>query len=473
MDYLVDWTASRACLAVFLALGCLASTGLAQNETDKDLLSAAEDGEVGAILSLLSAGARVDTVDDDGRTPLSRAAREGNVEAGRVLVEAGADQDIADKDRRTPLFRAVDKGLIEVVRLLAERGADPAPLDKNDRTALFRALEKESFDIAALLLRITADNGGIGPWIDSADEDGQTALMRAAGSGALDIVRTLVGHGARLDLQDEDGRTASVNANEEGEEEVLQLLRATEDANSALVTAVDGDDIDAVAKSLNSGAQVDARNTEGSTVLSLAISRMNQSLVDLLLNRGANPGFGNGPSNNPLMEAVKQSNTSLVSRILAAGVRVPETEDSPQEDSVLSVAIRGGDIATLRVLIEEGELATIGENRVIEAATTGDPQVLELLLQHGASVRSSALEVSTDNGFSLEIWQLLLGHSESIPQSLLMTAVDAGTEDLVNLFLEAGADVNSQETVRGLNVELFSNGYTIDSNSILRGLTAL
>ena len=397
----------------FFVVTCLAmmvfSTATFAADLNEDLLKAAEKGDSAAVASLLQAGANINTVDGDRRTPLIRAAKEGNTQTARMLVEAGADLNLADRDRRTPLYRAAEEGHGGIVRLLAEAGADPARTDREGRTALFRALDKKRFDTAALLLRVNSDLGGIGPWVDSSNRDGETALIRAAREGAVEVVEALIRLGARLDLRDKKGRTASYHAREKKKNEVSRILADAEDASRALT------------------------------------------------------------------EAVRQDDTAMVSRLLSNGVMFSELARTSQNESLLAIAINRRNVDMLRVLIDEGKPTAIGPARVKEAVGAGRP-VVELLLQSGERVGNlaPAFRAAIDGQFSDVLEALLQYVDASRPAPrLLLRAAGSGGHDIARVLLNGGADVNHQATTNLLQIEEFSNGFTVDFELDPRGMTPL
>lgn len=75
--------------------------------------------------TLLDEGAHVDARDEThGYTPLHVTARAGEYEAARLLLAAGADVNAIDKDGRTPLFYAEDRyNSRKVAKLLREHDA--------------------------------------------------------------------------------------------------------------------------------------------------------------------------------------------------------------------------------------------------------------------------------------------------------------------------------------------------------------
>jgi ankyrin repeat protein len=61
-------------------------------------------------------------------------------------------------------------------------------------------------------------------WLDSEDDEGETALMEAAEEGKLEVVRLLIDRGADINHQDWDGETALMEAVQDDRLEVVELL---------------------------------------------------------------------------------------------------------------------------------------------------------------------------------------------------------------------------------------------------------
>ena len=159
---------------------------------------------------LLSRGAKLDTVDCFGRTPLSTAVDRGLFPIVESLLQKGALSNITAKDGRTLFSRAVEKGCEPVVRLLLEHGADPnSPL----RFAPHKSYEK----IVELLL-----NWGLKA--DTVDDHGETPLLNAIHGENRPVVELLLGRGAQINTKNESGWTPISLAFQNADESILRLL---------------------------------------------------------------------------------------------------------------------------------------------------------------------------------------------------------------------------------------------------------
>ncbi len=98
--------------------------------------------------------------------------------------------------------------------------------------------------------------------VNTADNDGVTALMEAAEDGSPEVVRLLIKHGANVNVADEDGETALMMAADEGRTEVVRIL-------------------------LEAGADVNARDNEGKTALMMAENEEHAETARVLTDAGA------------------------------------------------------------------------------------------------------------------------------------------------------------------------------------------
>jgi ankyrin repeat protein len=122
-----------------------------------------------------------DTMLTTGATPILRAAKAGDADAIQMLLAKGADPKIPTKTGITPLMAAAGLGT------------------KEEDTTGRKKTEAQA--IASIQLCLDA-----GANINTADNQGDTALHGAAQKGYDQVVQFLVDHGAQLDIKDKKGR---------------------------------------------------------------------------------------------------------------------------------------------------------------------------------------------------------------------------------------------------------------------------
>ena len=153
----------------------------------------AREGRIQTLISLIEAGADPNWKDENGSTPLHQAAAEPQPISIDLLVWNGADVNARNKQQDTPLHLAVQQGCDSTVESLVKHQADVNAVNANGETPLVAALHGS--DIA---------------------------------DGILEIVKTLLAHGAALDQADLSGKTPLDWARDRNQA-VYKILRASTD----------------------------------------------------------------------------------------------------------------------------------------------------------------------------------------------------------------------------------------------------
>ena len=149
---------------------------------------------------------------------LIQSAYDGKLAEVEILVAKGAAVNLQDKKKRTPLILAASNGHTPVVEFLLSKGADINARDSGGQTALLYACKRSFNETAAFLLKNGAEVNV------QSKKKGVTALMLAAVSGNVELVRMLLEHGADANLTDIFGRTAKFLAQKKGNSAVVDLL---------------------------------------------------------------------------------------------------------------------------------------------------------------------------------------------------------------------------------------------------------
>ncbi|XP_048258038.1 ankyrin repeat domain-containing protein 50-like [Haliotis rufescens] len=207
---------------------------------------------------LVSKGADVSLVDEDGDNILHFACSEGHLET----VEFVLSLNVVDIDSRgggswTPVMRATYRGHRDVVELLVSKGADVSLVDGDGNNILHLACSEGHLETVEFVLSLNVvDINSRGRW-------SLTPVMRAARNGHTDVLELLVSKGADVSLVDEDGYNILHWACIEGHLETVEFMLS--------LNVVD----------------IDARNNDGETAADMARSWGHTRVANLLVSRGA------------------------------------------------------------------------------------------------------------------------------------------------------------------------------------------
>lgn len=290
---------------------------------------------------LLAHGADPNAKGDWGRTALMHANTAAKV---KLLVAGGANVEAKDDDGQTALMKAASNGNAAVVTALLENGANVNAFDNRSMNALLYALDRENFahgeerktlperriEVARRLLVAKSIN------VNAQNVDCETALMRAVQLENVEIIKSLLDHGADVKRSDAFGNTAVILAYEKDNAEIAKLLPASlkrlpqNALNAFLRAAVGKKDEEKVKELLAAGADpnheyaIDYKHKSiKRTVLILAARMGHAGIVQLLLNKGADVnaqglifGSEHGLKYGTALQAAESSNHAEVVALL-------------------------------------------------------------------------------------------------------------------------------------------------------------
>lgn len=294
------WDLSRANLLILAsmlgdmrALQALIDLGAdvnASNEYGKTALFSARHEKLAQLL--IDSGALIDIKDSCGYTPLLHGALVGNIKLLTVLHAFNDDLSIYDGCGRTALMLAAQGGHAEVIKFLLSNGASIDAKDHFGQTAFMLALENDHLDVVNLLFASNSDvdksalldiNALLidccqnqfckinpdfflraGADINRRSVNGHTLLMRAVGSGNIEMVTWLLLNGSNVNDRDNFTRTALIQAicsrtiDKKAQKEIIEIL-------------------------LDNGAHVGDSDINGYTPLMVAAYDGNIKIIKLLL----------------------------------------------------------------------------------------------------------------------------------------------------------------------------------------------
>ena len=503
------------------------------NALDEKLLDAVNEDNFEEVVKLITEGASVNAVNENGWSALTYAVNGGSKELVELLIAHGADintdcnfttavknkemlaillNNKLDVDKiaesAEALSAAVDCSNKEAVELLINHGANVKT------TAL---LNCHTIEIAKLLIDHGAD-------VNITNENGKTALMVAVRRAAVDseskeLVELLIAHGANINAADESGYTALMFAAEHniGKEIAKFLVERGADVNAktkrgltALILASDDrHKLDLVEFLLTHGADVNAAMDDGRTAIMIAASRSNKEMLELLIDNGADINARTKLGETPLMRCVYSERNAVT--LIEHGADVNAVNKQGTSTYEIFIDFYGKDSGIVEFLVQHGAKTNV-HNLFIEAiknnntdevlkfinnganlnlsfhipseytplmlaAKYDSKEVAELLIEHGARV-NCCIEVDNDHYYPLSaaaewnaknVAEVLINHGAWFDQA---DADDRGDEDDVFDFFEVLRPIDYAIINNSKDVvEVFLNhGYEFDRVKIYKAI---
>jgi ankyrin repeat protein len=216
---------AKAASAAFLLLASHSASPAQQaNEPEREMIAAAERGELLVVKMLLAGRARIDARDQRGRSALLAATQRNRIEVAKHLIQEGADVNAKDFLQDTPYLYAAAEGRIEILKLTLAASADLKDTNRYRGTGLIPAAHHGHVEAVKLLLATSIDK-------DHVNNLGWTALLEAVilgdgGTTHTEIVRLLVEAGANANIADRDGVTPLAHARKSGYSGMVRILSA-------------------------------------------------------------------------------------------------------------------------------------------------------------------------------------------------------------------------------------------------------
>ncbi|XP_041854251.1 ankyrin repeat domain-containing protein 39 [Melanotaenia boesemani] len=124
---------------------------LSEMDFERGIWSAAMDGDLKRVKSLVQKGTDPNLRDSAGYTALHYGSRSAHLAVCKFLLENGACASPQTPGGATPLHRAAYCGHIDVVRLLLQHRADPMICDDDGASPLHKAAERGHHEVCRLL----------------------------------------------------------------------------------------------------------------------------------------------------------------------------------------------------------------------------------------------------------------------------------------------------------------------------------
>ena len=294
------------------------------------LCLAAGKGEVDVLRKAINTGLDIDKCQYFGRSPLHIASSEGNLEVVKYLTPLMESPNVFDRRNNTPLMDAVRHTHSEVAKYLKSVGCtlneDFASIELSNACA--DGDEKK----VELLLQLDV-NPSLNPpgRRRGASRRRRSATHMAASNNHVGCMRLLIKYWAKLNTFDAWGGTPLADAIRHDHVHMQDVLRkaGAKLKEVGLCTAAAAGDLETIRLMCDNGADINVTNYIGRTMLHLACSNKQPSVIEYLLgfkHIDLNPCDWYGGT--PLDDADREENTSI-------GVMINEAGGKYSKDSSL------------------------------------------------------------------------------------------------------------------------------------------
>ena len=458
------------------------------------LMMAIEGGHEQVVQTLVSAGANVDIQDNEGWTALMITCKHNYLGVVNTLIQAGANSNLKISDDTNPLMIASYYGYYDIVEVLLQQQTEINYQRGNGVTALMLASHNGHTQVVELLLKEHAD-------VNIKNDKDWTALMLASHNGHTQVVEQLLKEHADINIQNKEGLTALMKASQNGRTQVVkQLLKDNADINiqnnkraTALMLASQNGHTAIVEQLLKEHADVNIQNNNGWTALMIASQNGHTQVVEQLLKEHADVNIQNKNGSTALMVASQNGRTQVVEQLTKELVDIDVQKKDGSTALMLacynghvevaeyllqsfadphitahngttafSLAAYSGNRDLVNMLLDKAEPTTDEiEKAVVLSCLGGHPTLITFLLNKLPHLTNDQREL-LDSCVKGELATVITKTSDKPDTPLLfgltplMVASSCGHVDIVDAQIQAGADVNKEESHFGFTPLFFA-----------------
>ncbi len=435
--------------------------------------------------------------DISGATSLHEAVRYGHADIVKLLLANGANVDALDAMGKTPFLLIIPvQAQLPIYTMLLGAGAKVGQKDMYGDTVLhIVTMGDTTNDVLKLLVARGAP-------INERNKQGVTPLQLAVEKDLGAHVLFYANSGADINAEDMQSNTPLTLALHKPTIEMIQTLVTKQNVNSKdssgntpLHTAILHDaPFEYIQYIVNTGADVNARNKDGDSVLYLATQKNMKNAGELLIDKGADifatnmqnysplrlaleeggsvqdwiitsrtMNMTDGSGNTPLHYASEWKLDEAVLGLIEKGAKINAT--NANGETALFSAVKADSPSTINVLAQNGIVTDardnltrdhLGNTPLHSAGRWNALNAAQTLLAFGMDVNAQNLSGKTPlsdccRSGKTEMAQLLIANGADVNatdvtgRSILLDAVQAHNENMVALLLKKGANPQIQD----------------------------
>lgn len=339
-------------------------------------------------------------IDSNGNTPLMIAIQKNQIDAVKQELSDSRYNDNnnallnhTNANDETALHIAVRNRSETIVKLLLDNRIEKDTKNIAGSTALHIATKNGDVAIVKMLVDAKCD-------INAVDENGATALVLAAKRGDKNLVEYFIEKGADVQKPDFYGKTykdyyAPDKETEKRAENPVEEKRKISIGNTAgrkyavvfgsskdpVIQAVKDRNRSKLESLIAEGQGLDTPDSFGNTALMYAVNMQNVYLINCLLTNGVNASASNIYGQTPLHCAVSKLNASIVSMLCSAGAEINAFDNDRNSPLVVAIKFRSPKImSNLLDLGADPYIRFNGNNALTYICGNDDYEMARILL---------------------------------------------------------------------------------------------
>lgn len=371
---------------------------------------------------IIQKGGVVNEGDNSGVTPAGIAIDSGNTSGFKILLDNGLDINLRERGTDPLVLYAYKKNQRLIFTELSKRGADIKLKDGNGDTILHLVAEKGD----TAFYKTLSESG---PDLNITNREGKPPLFLAIEKGRAQFAKMLLDQKDKLDLRLKDAKGMSVLhylATLRGGVPLLSMIEvnpqwvAERDVSgrSPLALAVYANLVDTAGFLLKAGADAKGEDWNGAKLVIVAYEK-NRAMMNLLLTGGANPDAVNPDGKTLLFLSIEKNDIATLKML--ADQKVSINKKYPTGIYPLNHAIEKNRAAIIQFLVSSGADLNVrddaGNTPLIMAAVKSDYRTASILVAGKADVN-----IKTNDG-----------------KTVLYVSYEKNRADIFNLVLSAGA----------------------------------